>query len=116
MQTLPVLLCLFPGAGTLAAGVVHHVVPVQNQLRNGENGITLLDKILQNRGQGLRCVEGGIVEQHDASRRDSGGDPGVDRVGIVVFPIQAVPKCNKVKPLCRNGLRDFGDTLQVLDF
>lgn len=56
------------------------------------------------------------MEQDDASRIDPGGDPGVDGVGIVVLPVQGVPKCNKVKPLCRNGLRDFGDTLQVLDF
>ena len=96
--------------------MVHDVITVQNQLRNGEDGVTFFDKIFQNGGQGLRGVEGGIVEQHDAPRIDPCGDSGVDGVGIIVFPIQTVPKCNKVKSLCRNGLRDFGDTLQVLDF
>ena len=100
----------------MAAGVIHHVISGQNQLRNGENGIALFDEIFQNGGQGLRGVECGIVEQDNASRVDPGGDALIDGVGIVVFPVQTVPKCNKVKPLCRNGLLGFGGILQVSDF
>lgn len=96
--------------------MVHDVITVQNQLRNGEDGVTFFDKIFQNGGQGLRGVEGGIVEQHDAPRSDSCGDSGVDGVGIIVFPIQTVPKRNRVKTLCRKGLRTFGSILQVSAF
>ena len=96
--------------------MVHHIVPVQDQLRNGENGVALLDEILQNGGQSLRGVEGGVVKEDDASRLDLAGDPVIDSAGIIVLPVQAVPKRNRVKSLCRNSLQTFDDVLQVSDF
>ena len=44
----------------------------------------------QDGGQGLRGVEGGVVEQNDATRLQLLRDPLIDGFGIVIFPVQTV--------------------------
>ena len=96
--------------------MIHHVVSVQNQFRDGHDGVALMDEMLHDVGQSFRGMECGIVEEDDAPRLYPRGDTVKNRGRIVILPVQGIPKCNKVKPLCRNGLRDFDGAIQVSDF
>ena len=71
--------------------MVDGVLPGVDQLGDGNHRVTVVDEGVQDPGQGLRRVQRGVVEQHDAPRRYLRGDPVVDRVRIVVLPVQAVP-------------------------
>ena len=57
------------GDGALPAcvvdGVVGAVFPVQNQLADGDDLIAFSQQIFQDVGQGLRGMEGGVVEEHN---------------------------------------------------
>lgn len=57
----------------------------------------------QDGGQGLRGVEGGVVEQNDAPRLQLLRDPLIDGFGIVIFPVQTIPAGNSLKPLVYKG-------------
>ena len=80
--------------GALASCVVDGVLlaagPRQDELRDGHKGIALLQKSLDDAGQGLRGVEGGVVEQDDGPGLDLGGHPLGDVGGGQVLPVQAV--------------------------
>ena len=93
----------------LAAGVVDGVVGTalagEDQLTDGNDIVALLDQILQDPGQGLRGVEGGVVEEDDGTGADFGGHPVGDGGGIVVLPVQAVPAGNGCKGV---GGKAFG--------
>ena len=82
---------------TLPAGVVDGVFPRQNDLGYGHEGIPLLEEGLDDGGQGLRRVEGGVVEQDDGAGLDLGGHPLDDLSGGQVLPVQAVTERNKGK-------------------
>ena len=71
-------------------GVVHVVLSGQDQLRDGHKGVTLLQKGLQNGGQGLGGVLGGVVKEDDRPRLDFGGHPLGDVRRRQVFPVQRV--------------------------
>ena len=75
----------------LAAGVVDGVLPLQDKLREGHHRVPLLYHPLQYPRQGLRGVEGGVVEQHDAPRPHLGRDPPENGVSVVVLPVQTIP-------------------------
>ena len=75
----------------LPAGVVDGILPLQNELGDGHHHVPLLYHPLQYPRQGLRGVEGGVVEQHDAPRPHLGRDPPKNGVSVVVLPVQAVP-------------------------
>ena len=79
----------------LAAGVVDDVVGAvlagEDELADGHDVVALLDQILQDPGQGLRGVEGGVVEEDDGPGADFGGHPVGNGGGVVVLPVQAVP-------------------------
>ena len=81
--------------GALAAGVVQDVVlaafSVQDKLAHGDDLVPLLEEIFQDGGEGLRGVEGGVVEEDDGAGGDLGGYPLGDGGGVVVLPVQAVP-------------------------
>ena len=85
--------------------MVDGIVPRQDQLTDGQHGVALVDKILQNSRQCLRRMEGGIVEQNDTAGLHLGGDSLVDGVGVVVLPVEGIPIGNELKPLRRKGLR-----------
>ena len=91
--------------GELPPRVVDGVVPRQDQLTDGQHGVAVVDEIFQNTRQRLRCVERGIVEQHDTAGLHLGGDPLVDGVGVVVLPVEGIPIGKDLKPLRRKGLR-----------
>lgn len=84
-------------------GVVGAAFPGEDQLADGHDVVALPDQILQNGGQGLGGVEGGVVEEDDGPRPHPGGHPVGDGGRIVVLPVQTVPDGSGCKVL-----RDFG--------
>ena len=77
--------------------MVDGVLPREEDLGDGHEGIPLLEEGLDDGGQSLRGVLGGVVEQDDGPRLDLGGHPPGDLPGLQVLPVQAVTKCNKGK-------------------
>ena len=55
--------------------MVNGVITGQDDLGDGDEGISLLKQGLDDGGQGLRSVERGVVEQDDGARLDLGGHP-----------------------------------------
>ena len=87
----------------LAAGVVDGIVSGIDQLRDGDDGEAVPDEGFQDPGQGLRGVEGRVVEQHDAARLHLGGDTIEDGVRVVILPVQTVRVPYKGKSLWHKG-------------
>ena len=79
--------------------MVDGVLSGENDLRDGNKGVALLKQGLDDGGQGLRGVQGGVVKQNDGPWLDFGGYPLGDLPGSQVFPVQAVTECNKGKRL-----------------
>lgn len=88
----------------LPSGVVDGIVFGIDQLAYRHHGVAVLAHKLQDGGQGLRCVERGIVEQNDAPRLQVLCDPLVYSLGVVILPVQAVPIGKDLKPLRRKRL------------
>ena len=65
---------LFCG-GALAAGMVDGIFSGEDDLRDGNKGVALLKKGLDNSGQGFRGVECRIVKQNNGPRLDLGRHP-----------------------------------------
>ena len=74
--------------------MVDGVLPLEDELGDGHEGVALLEQGLDDGGQGLRSVEGGVVEQHDGAGLHPGGDPLDDLVRGELLPVQAVHKGN----------------------
>ena len=95
--------------GTLPAGMVDGVVCAagagEDELGDGHKGVALLEQGLQNGGQSLGGVEGGIVEEHDGSRLNLAGDPLDNLRGGQILPVQAVTVPNRFKPPGGRGRR-----------
>ena len=75
---------------------------------DGNDGVAVVDEVTENGGEGLRRVERGVVEQHDAPRLYPGGHPLADGLCVVVLPVQGVPVGKDLKPLRRKGLQVGG--------
>ena len=84
--------------------MVDGVGSLQDQLGDGNDGVAVVDEATENGGEGLRRVERGVVEQHDAPRLYPGGHPLADGLCVVVLPVQGVPIGKDLKPLRRKGL------------
>ena len=84
-------------ASCVVDGVLLAAGPRQDELGDGHKGIALLQKSLDDAGQGLRGVEGGVVEQDDGARLDLGGDAPGNLAGGEVLPVQAVIERNDRK-------------------
>ena len=87
--------------------MVDGILPVQNDLGDGDKGIALLKQGFDDGGQGLRRVDGGIVEQYDGAGLHFPGDPADDLVRRNLFPVQTVTACNSFNLLRCNGLLVF---------
>lgn len=74
----------------MVQGVVRAAFPGQYELRDGHEGVALLKKGLQDAGEGLGGVLGGVVEQDDGAGLDLAGDPLGDVGGGEVLPVQGV--------------------------
>ena len=59
----------------------------EDELGDGEDGVAVVDEAGEDSGQRLRCVEGGVVEQHDAARLYLGGHPPADGVCVMILPV-----------------------------
>ena len=77
----------------------------EDELADGHHGVAVVDETGEDGGQGLRRVQRGVVEQHDAALLHPAGHPLADGVRVVVLPVQGVPIGNDLKPLRRKGLR-----------
>ena len=62
-----------------------------DQAADGHHGVAVLMHILQDGGQGLRRMQGGVVKENDAPRLQMLRDPLEDGIGIVILPIQTIP-------------------------
>ena len=62
-------------------GVVGAVLPVQNNLGDGDEGVAVLQEGFNNTGQGFRGMFGGIVEENDGTGLYFGGYPFGDFSG-----------------------------------
>ena len=74
----------------LPAGVVDGVGRIEDQLTDGHNGIPVVDQAVEDGRQGLRRVQGGVVEQHDGAGFHRVHDLFGDGCGVWLFPVQAV--------------------------
>ena len=78
--------------------MVDGVIPVQNQLGNGDELISLLKQCLDDGRQGFRGVQGGVMEQHNGAGLDLGGDPLGNFSCWKIIPVQAVPAGKRFRP------------------
>ena len=85
-------------------GEVLSVLPRQDEPADGDDLIAVLQQAVQDARQGLRGVEGGVVEEDDGAGGDPGGHPAGDGRGVVVLPVQAVPSGSGCKRLGEKGL------------
>ena len=102
---------------TLPAGVIDGVLPGENDLGNRDEGVALLEEGLDDGGQGLRGVEGGVVKEDDGAGLHLGGHSFDDLPRLQVLPVQAVTECNKGKSLrhrCFRCLQAFFSSKQAV--
>ena len=71
-------------------GVVGVVGSLPDELRDGNHCVALADEVFQDARQGLRGVEGGVVEEDDGPGLHFGGDPLGDFSGGDLLPVQRV--------------------------
>ena len=93
--------------GELPAGVVDGVFPLQDELGDGYQVIAVLDQRLEDAGQSLWGVEGGIVEQADGPALYPLRYPLGDFACRDVLPVQTVPAGKGFKSLGHKEFRDF---------
>ena len=74
-------------------------------MADGHHGVAVVDETGEDGGQGLRRVQRGVVEQHDAALPHPAGHPLADGIRVVVLPVQGIPIGKDLKPLRRKGLR-----------
>lgn len=67
--------------------MVNSVLPRENDLRDRYEGVALLEESLNNGGQGLRSVQGGVMEQNNGPRLDLGGHPLDNLPGSQILPV-----------------------------
>ncbi len=77
----------------------------EDELADGHHGVAVVDETGEDGGQGLRRVQRGVVEQHDAALPHPAGHPLADGIRVVVLPVQGIHIGKDLKPLSRKGLR-----------
>ena len=96
----------------LRAGGVDGVIPVDYVLRDGHDRVSVRLQRLDDPGERLRRVLGGVVEQYDAPRLHLREHAAGDLVGSDALPIETVTFPHSVQPLVPKGLRDFWYIIQ----
>ena len=79
----------------------------EDELADGHHGVAVVDETGEDGGQGLRRVQRGVVEQHDAALPHPAGHSLADGIRVVVLPVQGIPIGKDLKPLRRKGLRGW---------
>lgn len=59
----------------------------QNNLGDGDEGVAILEELLNNTRQRLRRVESGIVKENDGARLYLTGNPLGNFTGGEIFPV-----------------------------
>lgn len=67
--------------------MIDGAVALQENLRDGHEGIAILKEPFQNAGKSFRGVFGGVMEEDDGTGLDFGCDPLGDLRGGEVLPI-----------------------------
>ena len=88
---------------TLASCVVDGVFPGEDHLGDGHKGVPLLKQTLDDVRQGLRGMEGGVMEENDGAGLYLAGHPLGDLTGGEVLPVQTVHVPYPFKELSGNG-------------
>jgi len=88
------LFCPLRLCGALPASVVHVVVPGEDDLGDGHHFVPVGPEVLQNGGQGLGCVQCGVMEEADGAGLHLAGDPFGDLGGAQFLPVQTVASGN----------------------
>ena len=91
----------------LHTGVVHVVLALQQDLRDRHHSVAVLRHVVQDGGESLRGVEGGVVEQADGPALYPLRHPLGDFACRDVLPVQTVPAGKGFKSLEHKGVRDF---------
>lgn len=78
----------------LSAGVVDGVGGREEELGDGHHGVAVADEGVQDAGQRLRRVQGGVVEQDDAARAHLPANALRDGGRVQVFPVQTITTGN----------------------
>ena len=91
----------------LHTGVVHVVLALQQDLRDRHHSVAVLRHVVQDGGESLRGVEGGIVEQADGPALYPLRHPLGDFACRDVLPVQTVPAGKGFKSLGHKEFRDF---------
>ena len=74
----------------LSAGVVYRIAALQQELRNRDDRIAVLQQVFDYRRQGLGRVFRGVVEQYDAAGLNFARDAIYDLGRREIFPVEAV--------------------------
>ena len=74
-------------AAGMVDGIIRIVGPGEKELGHGEQVVALLQEGLDDAGQRLRSVEGGVVKEDDGPGLDLGGDPLGDLAGRELLPV-----------------------------
>lgn len=82
---------------TLSPCMVDGVLAGQDNLRDRYKGVPLLKQGLDNGGQGLRGMEGCVMEQNDGPGLDLSRDPPGNLPSRQVLPVQGITERNKGK-------------------
>ncbi len=78
----------------LSAGVVDGVGGGEEELGDGHHGVAVTDEGVQDAGQRLRCVQGGVVKQDDTAWAHLPTNALRDGGRIQVFPVQTITTGN----------------------
>ena len=87
--------------------MVDGIVAGEQELGDGDEGVALPEQGLENGGQGLGGVEGGVVEQADGPALYPLRHPLGDFACRDVLPVQTVPAGKGFKSLGHKEFRDF---------
>lgn len=75
--------------------MVDGVFPRQDHLRDGQEGISLLQETLDDPRQGLRGMFGGVMEKDDGAGTYLRCNPAANLRGGEILPVQTVNTTNK---------------------
>ena len=90
-------MALYASGTAHAPGVIHNIVARQQQFRDRDDVVAVLQQVLDHGRERLGRVLRGVVEQDDAAGPDAAFDALRDLSGGELLPVEAVPAGNTFK-------------------
>lgn len=90
-------MALYASGTAHAPGVIHNIVARQQQLRDRDDVVAVLQQVLDHGRERLGRMLRGVVEQDDAAGPDAAFDALRDLPGGELLPVEAVPTGNTFK-------------------